>query len=39
MICSICLENTDYFSKTFECGHEFHNSCIKLWLQKKSYMS
>lgn len=33
--CAICLETvTSNRSRTLECGHSFHKSCIKRWFSK-----
>lgn len=35
--CCICLsEVAPRFSKTLECGHEFHKRCIRKWLSRGS---
>lgn len=37
IFCSICCENFNNFGKNeevaTECGHIYHNSCVKRWLQ------
>jgi hypothetical protein len=36
MDCSICLTELDRFTQRLDCGHEFHNDCINLWLIKNN---
>lgn len=34
-ICSICLEETDFYSRFYlKCGHFFHSYCLVLWLKE-----
>ena len=33
--CTICLSSSLILNRTLDCGHSFHNDCIKKWLNNE----